>query len=318
MTLAEIIIGILFFGIIISQYIKYNNLESKVDNISKDISDIKNNNSESKLDDISKDIIGLVNTLTKSGTGTGDWGEFVLEKALENAGLRRGHEYLYNNVIEGSDSQARPDIQIKLPDNRYIIIDSKVSVESWHMAQNSTEKGQIKTYMEAHKTAVETHIERLSKKEYPSLFPEHNSLDFSVMFMAIDAAYTDTSREYPEIIEKAIRQKIAIVGPSTLIIVLKIIENMWNLEKQNKNISQIVQIGSTLFDKVRLINETFADAKKNIDAAQGNMEKLQKKLDENLSAKALKMRKMGGLQVKTEFDSETMERIENLDDSNTD
>ncbi len=198
---------------------------------------------------ISADANSLTNALTGNSKTQGDWGEMVLEKLLETAGLRQGHEYQAQKQHRDEEGKGfKPDFIVNLPDEKHIIIDSKVTLKSYH-AFCKTDDGPVKDQcMGAFLESVNKHVTDLSGKHYQKL-QGINSPDFVFMFMPIEPAYLLATHEDPELAMRAWNKGIAIVTASTLFTALKMVASIWRLENQNKNAQEIANEGAKLYDK---------------------------------------------------------------------
>lgn len=192
----------------------------------------------------------LSQALTSDVKFQGDWGEIVLEKILELAGLESGREFELQNTLTGKDNKTyRPDAIINLPNDTQIIIDSKVSLKSYYKYINSEEKDKS---LKDLKNSIQAHIESLSKKEYEQL-SNVNTPNFVYMFIPVEGVYSLIIREYPSLIDDAIKKNIILVSPVNLIANLKTVSSLWRVEKQSKNAQVMAQKAGAMHDKFVLI-----------------------------------------------------------------
>ena len=181
----------------------------------------------------------------------GAWGEFILEKVLETSGLRKDIEYETQVSIKDQDNQQfRPDVVVHLPDNRDVIIDSKVSLNAYESYVNGDDELERSKYLKSHVQAVKLHIESLSNKKYENL-PNINSLDFILMFMPIESAFVAAFQHDESLFRSAFNKKIIVVTPTTLLATLGTIKNTWNYQNQNVNAQRIAADAGKMLDKFR-------------------------------------------------------------------
>ena len=192
----------------------------------------------------------LENTLVRGGSQQqGSWGEFVLKNILDGVGLREGYEYETQKAFRDEEGNLqKPDVIVHMPGNRDIIIDSKVSLNSWHEFSNTNNENEKKIYLKKFIDSVKNFVRDLGKDDYASLY-QINSIDSVLMFIPIEPALLTLYNEAGDIIEKAWQKKIIIVGPSTLPFLLKAVENMWRIDKQSKTIKDIAATASEIYDK---------------------------------------------------------------------
>lgn len=195
------------------------------------------------------------NSLTQALKGDskfqGDWGEMVLERILEAAGLYAGEEYTFSTQSTLSDPDGdtmRPDVIVKLPEDKHIIVDSKVSLTAYSNYFNTTSEQERKTFIKDHIKSIKSHIDDLSKKNYEKLIGV-KSPEFVLMFVPIEAAYLLAMREHKTLVQEAWKARIAIVTATTLLTTLKTVASIWKLEKQNKNSIAIAKEAASMYDK---------------------------------------------------------------------
>ncbi len=194
---------------------------------------------------ISQDAHDLTNALKGNNKLQGDWGEMVLERVLESSGLKRGREYLIQPSFNNKKGERfRPDVLIKLPENRDVIIDSKVSLKSYENYYHDRENQSIKPFI----NSIHTHIKQLSNKSYQNL-EGLDSLDLVLMFVPIEGALLLAQEHDNNLFMTAYQKNIFLVSPSTLLPVLRIIENSWRIEYQNKNAKVIAKKAGEMYDK---------------------------------------------------------------------
>ena len=199
----------------------------------------------------------LTTALKGDSKQQGDWGEQVLETILENSGLQKGINYhTQHNTKDEDGSNLRPDIVISLPDDKKIILDSKVSLTSYEKytsAENEVEK--LKS-SDDFLISIKNHIRGLSKKDYQKHL-NGNSLDFVIMFMPIDATFFLAMQRDQNLFNEALRQNIVISSPTTLIPIIKTISQMWRVDNQIKNVQEITKKAANIYDKMHGFVENF-------------------------------------------------------------
>ncbi len=198
---------------------------------------------------INQEATNLTRALKGDQKIQGNWGELVLERVLEHCGLRRGHEYSVQGGFRDQNNRLlKPDVVIHLPDNKDIIIDSKVSLVAWEKYVNDTD--QDKTLLQQHVQSVRNHIIELSAKDYTGL-KGINSLDFVLLFMPIDSSFVAACDEDDKLFSDAFEKQIIVVTPTTLLATLRTIENLWRFEKQNQHSKEIAERAGAIYNKLR-------------------------------------------------------------------
>lgn len=216
---------------------------------------------------ISTDAINLTNALKGNSKTQGLWGEMVLEKVLESSGLRLGHEYIREESLKDDSGKTyRPDVIVKLPENRDIIIDAKTSLSSYENYLNSDED-QKSGFLNSHLVSINRHIDTLAEKKYEKL-QGVNSLDFIFMFVPIESALMIAIENDPAIFDKAFKKKIVLVSPTTLLVALKAIENSWRYEKQAQSTQEIIRLAEKLYAKVRGFVDDLDRVGKHLESSQ--------------------------------------------------
>jgi len=181
----------------------------------------------------------------------GNWGELVLERVLEDSGLRKDHEYFLQSSHRNTEGDLkRPDVLIQLPDNKDVVVDSKVSLTAYEQALATEVDEERELYVKQHLLSMRNHVKRLSEQDYDRL-PGVRSLDFVLMFVPIESAFTLAMENDARVFTDAFAQRIVIVSPTTLMMTLRIINNVWRYEKQNRNAQEIARRAGALYDKLR-------------------------------------------------------------------
>jgi len=180
----------------------------------------------------------------------GNWGEMVLERVLEWAGLKEGVEYEKQSFFKSEDNERQyPDFIIKLPKERKVIIDSKMSIENYKRWANESDVLLKEQFLEQHLKDIKNHIDTLSGKEYQKLLKDEG-LDFVIMFVPVEYAYFAALEKDDNLNEYASKRKVAIATASSLFPILKVVENLWRVERSNKNTEEIVKTGEEMHKRV--------------------------------------------------------------------
>ncbi|WP_319591245.1 DNA recombination protein RmuC [uncultured Draconibacterium sp.] len=207
-----------------------------------------------KLYDLNNKISEEANNLTKALKGDvkkqGNWGEVVLERILERSGLNEGEQGYQKQFSDTTEDNKRiqPDVVINLPDNKHIIVDSKVSMIAYERAVNTENEEERVRFVKEHLLSLRTHIKGLSEKHYQTA-SKLNSPDFVLLFIPIEASFSVAIQEDQELFSYAWDQKVVIVSPSTLLATLRTISSIWQQENQTRNAIEIARQGGALYDK---------------------------------------------------------------------
>ncbi|MFD1769560.1 DNA recombination protein RmuC [Sphingobacterium suaedae] len=192
------------------------------------------------------------NNLTKALKGDskkqGNWGEIILERVLERSGLVKDQEYSLQTVFRTDDVRKIPDAIILLPEDKHLIVDSKVSLTAYERWVNAEEENEEADYLRQHVQSIESHVRELSAKNYHDLYGIH-SPDFVLLFMPIESALSVAVREKPDLFSDAWDRRVVIVSPSTLLATLRTIASIWVQERQNRNVLEIAKEAGALYDK---------------------------------------------------------------------
>ena len=227
---------------------------------------------------LSKDAEDLSAALKGNKKIQGNWGEFQLERILEISGLQKGINYATQETFRNDDNRMlRPDVIIKLPNDRNVIVDSKVSLNDYVNYVNCDDENMRQVYLQRHIQCVKKHIDELACKDYQKLI-KNNMLDYVVIFIPVESAYVEAVRADNSLYDYAYKKNIAITTPSSLLPILRTIENLWQIENQNRNVAEIANIGGSLYDKIVGFVEDMEHIDKSIESARKNYDLAMKKL----------------------------------------
>lgn len=209
---------------------------------------------------ISSDAAALGRALRGDNRAQGRWGEMVLEHILEESGLRRDHEFVLQNSRAGSEGQQqRPDVVVQLPDERAVIIDSKVSLTAYAAAVEAqdSDPAVAEKLLTDHARSVRRHVDELAAKDYTASQP--GAVEMVMMFLPTDSSYMAAVRSQPDLIEYALRKRVAIITPSNLMLSLKLVYHLWQHERQERNVEKIVARGNELYSRMAGFMDSFTE-----------------------------------------------------------
>ena len=263
-------------------------------------------------DKLSEEASGLAKALRGDNKKQGNWGEFVLERALEMSGLAKDKEYFVQNSETTEDGRRlQPDVIIQLPGNKKIIIDSKVSLVAWDNFINAATEEEASAGLKALAVSVQTHIKGLSDKDYPQLYGG-DTPEFVLLFIPIEAAFMEVTKFDQALYEFAFSRKIIVVSTSTLLATLKTIAMAWRQEKQTKNVIEIAEAGGKLYDKFVGLSEDLKKLGSQFQTAQNTYQDTMTKMMEgrgNLISQVERLKKLGS-KTKKELDNRLVDRAE--------
>ena len=251
---------------------------------------------------LSEDAVNLTNALKGSSKTQGDWGQMILENILEKSGLVRDREYFVQEFLKDVDgaylvnedgSKMQPDVIISYPDDRKVIIDSKVSLSAYVRYTQTDEADEQKKCIGEHLRSVRKHIDELSRKSYQDYAV---TLDFVMMFVPNEPAYMLALQNDPDIWQYAYDKKILLISPTNLIAALKLIVDLWKREYQNRNAIEIAERGAKLYDKFVGFINNLEKIGKNLDQAQNAYNDAYKQLstgNDNLVLQTQKLKDLG-------------------------
>ena len=243
---------------------------------------------------ISKEATDLTKSLKGDSKKQGNWGEVILERILEKSGLEKGREYSTQESYRDDHGNIfRPDVVLTYPDDRKVVIDSKVSLVAYEKYASSDDIDEQKLFLKEHIRSLRSHIDSLSLKKYDELV---KSLDFTMMFIPIEPAYLEAVRDDEDLWHYAYNKRILLISPTHLVSAIKMIADLWKRDDQNRNAEEIAKRGGLLYDKFVGFVENLERVGKNIDQAGKAYDDAFKQLKTgsgNLLTQAENLRKLG-------------------------
>lgn len=245
---------------------------------------------------LSDDAHNLAKALKGDTKTQGNWGEIILESILQRSGLTPGREYVIQDSYRDAEGNLfRPDVIVALPNNRKIIIDSKVSLTAYERFISADNEKEQAMYLKKHLDSVYSHIDLLSKKNYQDLLGD-SSLDLVLMFVPIEPAHITAMHHDPELWAYAYNKGIVLVSPYNLLSAMKLISDLWQREKQNRNALDIADRSGALYDKFVSFTDTLRDLGLHINRSQSSYEEALKQLTSgkgNIISQVEKMKTLG-------------------------
>ena len=245
---------------------------------------------------MSKETINLTKALKGDNKMQGNWGELVLERVLEKSGLEKDREYYIQQSFKNDEGKrVLPDVVIHLPDNKKMIVDSKVSLTAYEQFVNEEDETLKAQYLKEHVASLSRHVAQLSEKKYEDIY-KIESPDFVLLFVPIEPAFAVAVNTDNFLYNKAFEKNIVIVTPSTLLATLRTIDSMWNNEKQQKNAIEIARQAGALYDKFQGLLGDLISIGKRIDDSKKEYSSAMNKLFDgrgNLITSVEKLKKMG-------------------------
>ena len=290
-----------------------NNFDIDIKQINKNLESLYNKALEqtgyvnSKIEEIGTLTKKMSNAMSTNISDMGEMGEVILENILQDCGMTKDRDYKTQFTDKNENGQIfRPDVVVFLPENRNIVIDSKVPMKDWYEFQNSNDEQSKVNSMKGFINSLKNHINNVHKKDYTNLL-NVNSPDYVFIFMPHEFALI-TAQKYDQSISNYAQQRqVIVVGPSTLIMCMKLVESIWRLEKQNKNSKEVAEIAGGMFDQIaktlNLLDKTEASMIKSTE----NINQTKKYIKDGKGSLLSRANKMKELGAKTKIDLEFKE-----------
>ncbi len=245
---------------------------------------------------MSKDAQNLTMALKGENKTQGNWGEMILENILERSGLRKGEEFFTQETIRDVDGKMlRPDVIVKLPDGKHLIVDSKMTLIAYEASVSAATESEKEKFANAHVDSLKRHINDLSNHKY-HLAEKIISPDFVMLFMPLEPAFAMAFRLKPELFEQAWDRNVAIVSPTTLLTTLRTVASLWKQERQQQNAVEIAKRGGELYDKFAGIVKDLETVGSRLSSAKDAHEDVMKKMSTgrgNLISQVEKLKDLG-------------------------
>lgn len=252
-----------------------------------------------QLKELNQQITKEAENLTKALKGDtktqGNWGEFILESILEKSGLQKGSEFIIQESTTTENGRLRPDVVVKLPDNKNIIIDSKVSLVAYEQAVNAETEDERMAQLKMHVQSLKNHIKQLAAKDYQNLYGVE-ALDFILLFVPIEPAFSTALQAEPDLFNLAYEKQIVLVSPTTLLATLRTVSNIWRYEYQNRNVLEIARQAGDMYDKFVNFSEDLIKLGQQMDTAKKSYSDAMNKLVDgngNLVKRAERLKELG-------------------------
>lgn len=258
---------------------------------------------------IGSDAANLTKALKGDSKMQGDWGEMVLETILENSGLRKDEEFfIQENTKDENGKNYRPDVIVRFPEGRSVVIDSKVSLTAYTDALAIDDEADRERLLKAHALSVRKHIDELAEKDYSKLVDD--AIGFVLMFIPNETSYIAAMKQQPDLSRYAYQKKIIIISPSNLLMALQLAYNLWQYDRQNKNVEKIVKTAADLYDKVATFEDTFTGIGDLITRLSGIYDKAKKQM---YDGPGNVMRRVEGLKALGVTPKKQLKALENVE-----
>ena len=262
-----------------------------------------------RSEQVSQEAVALTRALKGEKQRQGAWGEMILERLLEDSGLEEGTHYERQRQMRDEDERAwRPDVVVRMPQDRWLVIDAKVSLTAYERAANEEDEGRRRSHLREHVAALRRHVDDLAGRGYHAL--ARGSVDYVLMFLPIEGALAAALAEQGDLTSHALRRGVGIVTPTTLMLALRTVEHVWAVERRESNAEAIADRAGKLHDKLVLFVEAMEEVGRHLTQAQGAHETAMGRLSQgggNLLGQADKLKKLGARTQKSiavEFDEE--------------
>ncbi|WP_308915363.1 DNA recombination protein RmuC [Jannaschia sp. LMIT008] len=220
-----------------------------------------------RSEQVSKEAVALTNALKGEKQKQGAWGEMILERVLQDSGLREGSEYRTQFSVTDADGQRRrPDVVVDLPGGKAVVIDSKVSLNAYESAVNAETEDDRTRYMRAHVQAIHRHIDDLQARDYSGMVD--GAVDYTVMFLPVEGALAAALEHDPRLSGNAMAKGVTIATPTTLMMALRTVHHVWTIERRESNAAEIAKRAGLMFDKMAGVVEAFEKVGAHLSSAQ--------------------------------------------------
>ncbi len=265
---------------------------------------------------VSEDANNLAQAIKGDSKKQGDWGEVIVERILEVSGLEEGREYERQKGLREEDGKLmRPDFIVHLPDKKSVIIDSKVSLTAYERFCSSEDEGERERALKDHLQSVRTHINELCEKDYAALLGD-KTLDFVIMCIPLEPAYQLAMESDSNLIYDLGAKNVVVTGPTTLLITIRIIAQIWRRERENRNAAEIAERAGRMYDQVELVVKAMEDSKKKLGAVSESFDTALNRLQKgrgNLVKRVEDIRRLGA-KVKKQISADVVETAIGEDD----
>ncbi|MBX3101180.1 MAG: DNA recombination protein RmuC [Bacteroidetes bacterium] len=261
--------------------------------------------------EVGQEAKNLASALKGDSKMQGNWGEGILETILERSGLLRDQFFFREQTfMDEEGNRYRPDVIVKLPGDKFLIIDSKVSLTAYEQYYNTEDPAQQQQYLNAHIASIRSHVRQLAAKDYSNLSGLENTPDYVLMFIPLEPAFNLALRSAPGLFEEALDKKIVLVTTTTLLATLVTVRSIWRQENQQRNVLEIARLAGSLYDKFVAFTEDVRKVGKQLGDAQKTYGEAMNKLVEgkgNIIVTAEKIRTLGAKTSK-EIDGKWLDR----------
>ncbi len=258
---------------------------------------------------VSEDANNLAKAIKGDSKRQGDWGELIVERVFEASGLRKDVEYATQVSLKDDEGKSyRPDFMVYLPEDKAVIVDSKVSLTAYERYCSVDDEAERATALKEHLKSVRKHVEELQSKDYTSLLG-NKTLDFVIMCIPLEPAYQAALQSDTDLLYELARTKVIITGPTTLMLTLKLIAQIWRRENENRNAEKIADRAGRMYDQVALIIEAMLDSQRKLEATTTSFDTAMKRLRDgrgNLVGRIEQIRLLGA-KVNKQIDKAVLE-----------
>ena len=247
-----------------------------------------------RTQEIGNDAVNLTKALKGNNKTQGDWGEMILENILEKSGLRKDEEYFIQENITSDGDKVRPDVIVRFPEQRSVIIDSKVSLTAYANYMECDDDRERAIYLKNHLKSIKDHIDELSNRNYSQYVEQ--SIGYVLMFIPNEASYILAVQHDPNIGSYAYNKRIVLISPTNLMMALQLAYNLWQSERQSMNVREIVRQGNDLYDKFVTFSDNFSKLDDQIAKLRSTYDETSKQLSEgkgNLVRRVENLRELG-------------------------